>query len=251
MAVAAIGTGRTAIGILEVAELRPDDVVLVTAAAGAGRTLPARRRRAGAFSIGAAGGEEKVARLDADLAVDYSKDGWDDELRGRRVTVVLDGVGGELGRAALELLSPGGRIVLFGFASGSPTQIHHQRPPHRLGIRADAAIGPCSSRRAACASSRAAALRPAAEGRLVPQIGHRFRSPRRPRPTARWRRGGRSARWCWCLRGTRPPSPGDARRVSSRTRSGTLSLLKRSELVPEASHRVVEQEVSPAHPGHA
>ena len=39
--------------------------------------------------------------------------------------------------------------------------------------------------------------------------------------------------------------------TSSRTRSGPFSLLKRSELVPEASHRVVEQEVSPAHPCHA
>ena len=51
VAVAAIGTGRTAIGILEVAELRPDDVVLVTAAAGGlGGLFLQAARRAGAFS---------------------------------------------------------------------------------------------------------------------------------------------------------------------------------------------------------
>ena len=35
--------------------------------------------------------------------------------------MVLDGVGGELGRGAFDLLGPGGRIVLFGFASGEIT----------------------------------------------------------------------------------------------------------------------------------
>jgi NADPH2:quinone reductase len=172
VAVAAIGTGRTAIGILEVAELKVDDVVLVTAAAGGlGGLFLQAARHAGAFSIGAAGGEHKVAQLDADLAVDYSRPGWTEGLRDHRVTVVLDGVGGELGRAALETLAPGGRIVLFGFASGKPTEIT-TADLFRLGIRADAAIGPRILPR--LRELEAAALNAAAEGRLVPRVGSAF-----------------------------------------------------------------------------
>jgi NADPH2:quinone reductase len=168
VAVAAIGTGRTAVGILEVAELTADDVVLVLAAAGGlGNLFLQAARHAGAFSIGAAGGEHKVAQLDAGLAVDYSRPGWTEGLRDQRVTVVLDGVGGELGRAALETLAPGGRIVLYGYASGTPTEIS-SADLFRLGIRADAAIGPRIAPR--LRELETAALAAAAEGRLVPKV---------------------------------------------------------------------------------
>ena len=172
-AVAAIGTGRTAVGILEVAELASDDVVLVLGAAGGlGGLFLQAAHHAGAFAIGAAGGEQKVAQLDADLTLDYSRPGWTDGLRDRRVTVVLDGVGGELGRAALETLAPGGRIVLFGFASGKPTEIT-TADLYRLGIRAEAGIGPRMMNRG-LRELETAALAAAAEGRLVPRVGSRF-----------------------------------------------------------------------------
>ena len=65
--------------------------------------------------------------LGADVAVDYSQPGWPERVRDalgdRELSVVLDGVGGELGRAAMELLGPGGRLLLFGFASGSATEV--------------------------------------------------------------------------------------------------------------------------------
>ncbi len=175
VAVAAIGTGRTAVGILEVAELGADDVVLVLAAAGGlGTLLLQGARNAGAISIGAAGGDAKVARLAADVAVDYSRPGWSEPLREHGVTVVLDGVGGALGRAALETLRPGGRIVLFGFASGSPTEIT-SGDLLRLGIRADAAVGPrMLGRPGGLRELETAALAAAAEGRLVPAVGQRF-----------------------------------------------------------------------------
>jgi NADPH2:quinone reductase len=90
------------------------------------------------------------------------------------VTVVLDGVGGALGRAALELLAPGGRIVLFGFASGTPTEIT-TGDLYRLGIRADAAIGPRMLQRpGGLRELETEALAQAAAGRLVPRIGQRF-----------------------------------------------------------------------------
>ena len=179
VAVAAIGTGRTAIGVLEVAELKAGDVVLVTAAAGGlGGLFLQAARNAGATSVGAAGGEAKVAGLDADVAVDYSRPDWPDRvteaLGDRRVNVVLDGVGGALGRAALELLAPGGRIVLFGFASGTPTELS-TGDLYRLGIRADAAIGPRMMQRpGGLRELETEALAAAAAGRLVPVVGQRF-----------------------------------------------------------------------------
>jgi NADPH2:quinone reductase len=125
-AVAAIGTGRTAVGILETAALRSDDVVLATAAAGGlGSLFIQAALNAGATAVGLAGGPAKVERvraLGAHLAVDYREPGWPDRVRDalgdRAPTVVLDGVGGDVGRAAMDLLGVGGRLVMFGWASG-------------------------------------------------------------------------------------------------------------------------------------
>jgi NADPH:quinone reductase len=79
--------------------------------------------------VGLAGGPQKVERvraLGADVALDYREPGWPERvltaLDGRRPTVLLDGVGGEVGRAGLELLDLGGRIVMFGWSSGSATE---------------------------------------------------------------------------------------------------------------------------------
>jgi NADPH2:quinone reductase len=132
-AVAMIGTGRTAVGILDVAELTGDDVVLVLAAAGGlGNLFIQAARNVGATAVGAAGGQEKVerVRLLGAIAVDYAELGWPNRIRDalgdRIVSVVLDGVGGDAGRAALELLGVGGRVVLFGWSAGEPTAITTQ-----------------------------------------------------------------------------------------------------------------------------
>jgi NADPH2:quinone reductase len=124
-AVAAVGTGRTALGVVELEPATADDVVLIPSAAGGlGWLLVQDARARGARVIAAAGGPERTARL-AELApdqvVDYSVDGWADRVDG--VTLVYDGVGGEVGRAALELLRPGGRLVMFGFSAGAPTRL--------------------------------------------------------------------------------------------------------------------------------
>lgn len=179
VAVAAIGTGRTAVGILDQAAIGPDDVVLVTAAAGGlGGLFIQAARGAGAVAVGAAGGPDKVAAvraLGAEAAVDYREPGWaervSEALGSRRVTVVLDGVGGELGRAALELLAPGGRILLFGFSSGEPTQVT-TGDLMRIGITASWALGAGITGRMRELETRA--LADAAAGRLVPAVGRRF-----------------------------------------------------------------------------
>ena len=167
-AVAMIGTGRTTMAILDVAQITADDIVLVTAAAGGiGSLLIQAARNAGATVIGAAGGPEKVAHvraLGADVAVDYSEPGWTDAIG--EVTVALDGVGGELGRGALERLGPGGRLVVFGGASGGPIQFDVW-DLYRRGLTISAAIGrPMRDRRAL----EARALAAAADGRLIPAI---------------------------------------------------------------------------------
>lgn len=147
-AVALVGTGRTAVAILAEAAIGTGDAVVVPAAAGGlGVLLVQAAKRAGAWVGGAAGGAEKVAivrRLGADVAVDYLRPGWVDELRAalgeRPLTVVLDGVGGEIGRQAFELIAPGGRMVLFGYTSGAPTAISATDLFDR-GVAVTAAIG--------------------------------------------------------------------------------------------------------------
>jgi NADPH2:quinone reductase len=127
-AVAAIGTGRTAQMILDAARIADNDTVLIPAAAGGlGTLLVQAARNAGAEVVALAGGPEKVAiaeRAGATFAVDYRDAGWVQAVRelldGNPVSLVLDGVGGDVGRAAQGLLGPDGRSVVFGWSSGEP-----------------------------------------------------------------------------------------------------------------------------------
>ena len=174
VAVAMIGTGRTAVGILEVAALTGDDVVLVTASAGGlGTMFVQAARNAGAAVVGVAGGPEKVERvreMGADVAVDYRESGWADRVRerlgDREVSVVLDGVGGEAGRAAMELLGIGGRHILFGWSAGQPTDVTTADIMGR-GLTVTA-IGPRLLPR--LRELATLALDEAASGRLVPVV---------------------------------------------------------------------------------
>ncbi|KQW47726.1 hypothetical protein ASC77_14955 [Nocardioides sp. Root1257] len=124
-AVAAVGTGRTALGVVELEPATPDDVVLVLSAAGGlGWLLVQDALARGATVVAAAGSPARAARLAAlapHQVVDYGEDGWADRVDG--VTLVYDGVGGAVGRASLELLRPGGRLVMFGFSAGEPTRL--------------------------------------------------------------------------------------------------------------------------------
>lgn len=143
-AVAMIGTGRTVFAVLDVAEIRPDDVVLVSAAAGGmGSLLVQAAKNAGAYVIGLAGGPKKVELvrgLGADQVVDYLEPAWPQQVR-PGVTVVLDGVGGESGRQAFELLVPGGRIVLYGASGGFQFTQISTADLFTRGVSATAAIG--------------------------------------------------------------------------------------------------------------
>lgn len=182
VAVAMIGTGRTTMGILEGAALTGDDVVLITAAAGGiGSLLVQEARNVGAVAVGVAGGAAKVEvvrRLGADITVDYTAVDWPESVRaaldGREVSVVLDGVGGPLGRGAFELLGVGGRLLMFGWSSGSQLPLT-AGDLLALGVTAGPAVGPKLLRRpGGLRDLETAALAAAASGRLTPLIGQTY-----------------------------------------------------------------------------
>ncbi|HWJ10811.1 MAG TPA: zinc-binding dehydrogenase [Nocardioides sp.] len=117
-AVAAIGTGRTAAGILDLAGLTADDVVVVTSAAGGlGTLLLQGARNAGARVAGLASGSKLAIarRFGAETTIDYRDPAWPAVLRAAepRLTVLLDGVGGEVPRTVHAMLEPGGRTIRF------------------------------------------------------------------------------------------------------------------------------------------
>ncbi len=177
-AVAMVGTGRTALGILEVAALRSDDVVLVTAAAGGvGALLVQAAKSAGATVIATAGGAAKAAvveRLGADAVIDHRVENWPDAVRAaaaeRPITLALDGVGGASGRAAFELVAPGGRMIMFGWASGEPMPLAAE-DLYSSGVMVAAGIGPrVVGRPGGIRALSAAALEELAAGRLHPLV---------------------------------------------------------------------------------
>ncbi|WP_234434238.1 zinc-binding dehydrogenase [Streptomyces sp. NRRL F-5126] len=182
-AVSLLGTGRTAVALLETARIGKGDTVLVESAAGAVGTLVLQLARdAGAERlIGLARGEEKlrlVREFGADEAVDYTAPGWPDQVRQAApdgVTVVLDAVGGRTGLDAFELLAPGGRFVIFGFSGGSITRLDPASVSER-GITVSSYFGPPTGDRGPDVQMRQTreALTAAAEGRLRPLVGQRF-----------------------------------------------------------------------------
>ncbi|MGW4547541.1 zinc-binding dehydrogenase [Streptomyces violaceorubidus] len=177
-AVAMIGTGRTAMGIAQFAELGPGSVAVVPAAAGGiGTLLVQYAKNAGATVVGLAGGPDKtalVAANGADLAVDYRDPGWPAKVRGhlggRAATVVFDGVGGGVAREAVALLGPGGRHLVFGWSG----QGLHDGTPYLVDGVSQQVLGPVMMAKAGGADPvrtlELRALAEAAEGRLAPAV---------------------------------------------------------------------------------
>jgi NADPH2:quinone reductase len=175
-AVALLADGRTALALAGRAGLRAGDTVLIEAAAGGvGTLLVQLARNAGARVVALVGQPRKLAiarDLGADLTVDYSRDGWDKQVRDAagEVDVVFDGVGGDIGLAAFGLLAAGGRFCPFGMASGSFAPVTPELAQARqVTIRAGAAASPQE-----LAALTQTALAEAAAGRLRPVIGQEF-----------------------------------------------------------------------------
>src|SRR6516164_9171140 len=175
-AVALLADGRTALSLVGRAGLRAGETVLVEAAAGGvGTLLVQLARQAGARVVALAGQPGKLALardLGADLAVNYARGDWPEQVRAAagQVDVVFDGVGGDVGRAAFGLLGAGGRFYPFGMASGSfapvtPELAREHGVTVLRGGPADAAESAALSR---------TALAEAAAGRLRPVIGQEY-----------------------------------------------------------------------------
>ncbi|KUM82586.1 MULTISPECIES: zinc-binding dehydrogenase [Streptomyces] len=189
-AVAMIGTGRTAMGIVQFAELGPDSVAVIPAAAGGiGTLLVQYAKNAGATVVGLAGGPSKTARVranGADLAVDYQDSAWPGKVRaflgGRPATVVLDGVGGDIARECVALLDPDdrpdgsdrpgrpGRHLVFGW-SGEGIR---DGGPYLVEGVSEQVLGDAMARRAGgphpIRTLELRALTEAAAGRLTPAV---------------------------------------------------------------------------------
>lgn len=113
-------------GLREIGNVREGETVLVLGASGStGTTAVECAKALGAKVIACASSEEKRQHcLDhgADLVVDYTRDGWRDEIKAatdkRGVDAVYDPVGGEMSESALRLMAPGGRLLVVGFVTG-------------------------------------------------------------------------------------------------------------------------------------
>ena len=175
VAVALLADGRTATMMTRAADVRPGDRVLVEAAAGGvGSLIVQLAKAAGARVVAAAGGARKLAAatdLGADVAVDYTDAGWQKRVRDAvgAVDVVFDGVGGDIGRAAFDLLDRGGRMVSFGLASGTWTTVSDDEAADRGVTLVRPSATPADLR-----AYTESALAEAAAGRLRPVIGQRF-----------------------------------------------------------------------------
>ena len=134
MGVAGVTAWRT---VAEVAAVNADDTVLVLGArGGVGSMIVSLVHSLGATVAGQTGHEENhdwITAHGADYVVVSDAAGLDEALADLRPTVVFDPLGGEFTGAAIEILQPYGRLVLFG-ASAGPEGLVPLRTLYRKGI---------------------------------------------------------------------------------------------------------------------
>jgi NADPH2:quinone reductase len=171
-AVALLADGRTALHALRQVELAAGERVLILpAGGGVGTLLVQLARERGAGVLAGAGGTDKLelARsLGAEDAADYRRPGWSDGIDG--VDVVIDGVGGAVGRAAFERLRRGGRLLRLGMASGAFAAV----APGDAAARGVTLVEGPRPTPEALASLTRETLELAAGGRVRPIVGQTF-----------------------------------------------------------------------------
>jgi NADPH:quinone reductase-like Zn-dependent oxidoreductase len=127
-AAAILVAGGTAIVMLrKVAGLQPAETVLIGGGGGGVGSYAVQLARVmGAGTIVAAAGSparrDLALALGADEVVDYGTPGWHQELRESTVSgidVALEGVGGAVTAETFATLAPFGRMVVYGYASGT------------------------------------------------------------------------------------------------------------------------------------
>jgi NADPH2:quinone reductase len=115
--------------IRETYDVKPDDVVLVHAAAGGvGLILCQWLKHLGAIVIGTVSNEHKAALAKANgctHTIDYTREDFVQRVceltDGRKVPVVYDSIGKDTFTGSLDCLAPEGLMVVFGHTSGKVT----------------------------------------------------------------------------------------------------------------------------------
>lgn len=121
--------GLTAVGLLR--DLKADQTILVHAAAGGvGSLLVQLAKQKGARVIATASSTEKLAmatELGADVGINYTEDTWVEKVlettEGRGADVIIEMIGGEMGRKNLDCLAVKGRMIVYGAVTGEDFEI--------------------------------------------------------------------------------------------------------------------------------
>jgi len=128
-ATALLVQGLTALGLL--ADLKSGQTILIHAAAGGvGSLLVQLAKHKGAKVLGTASTAEKlekIAGLGADVGINYSESDWTDQVLaatdGKGADLIIEMVGGEIGKQNFKCLATGGTMFVYGAASGEDFQI--------------------------------------------------------------------------------------------------------------------------------
>lgn len=128
-ATALLAQGLTALGLIK--DLRAGETILIHAAAGGvGSLLVQLAKKRGARVLGTASSAEKLAlvtSLGADVGINYTETDWFEQVlratNGKGADLIIEMVGGEIGRQNLKCLAPLGTMIVYGAASGEDYQI--------------------------------------------------------------------------------------------------------------------------------
>ncbi len=123
-----IAFGTASDCLFEFGKLQAGETVLIQAGAGGVGTAAIQlAKRAGATVLATASSPERLERLrdlGMDHGIDYTKDGWVDDVRtasgGWGVNVVVDSVGGKILDGSIACLAPRGRAISVGSAGRDP-----------------------------------------------------------------------------------------------------------------------------------
>lgn len=128
-ATALLVQGLTALGLLQ--DLKENQTILIHAAAGGvGSLLVQLAKYKGAQVIGTASSSEKLEKvvgLGADVGINYTESDWTEQVtratEARGADLIIEMVGGEIGKRNFECLATGGTMIVYGAASGEDFSI--------------------------------------------------------------------------------------------------------------------------------
>jgi len=110
-------------GLFTLGNLKPNDTVLIHSAAGGVGLLANRMvQKTGGYAIGTIGNSSKISKLKEEGFQDWivRNDKFEqtlkEKLKGRELNIVMESIGGKVFKAGYNLLSPMGRVIIYGSA---------------------------------------------------------------------------------------------------------------------------------------